>query len=128
MKEKVYCYCGVVITNVRSKYCSQTCHARTITAYMINDWLNGTIKGWTGKTRAISTFVRVYLKDVRGSACDSCGWDKHHPSDGKSLTEVDHIDGDAENCSPNNLRILCPNCHSMTPTFRARNPVSKRQR
>jgi hypothetical protein len=35
--------------------------------------------------------------------------------------EVDHIDGDTFNNAISNLRILCPNCHSQTPTFRGRN-------
>ena len=32
--------------------------------------------------------------------------------------EIDHIDGDAENNIETNLRVLCPNCHSLTPHFR----------
>lgn len=35
--------------------------------------------------------------------------------------QIDHIDGDYKNCRPENLRILCPNCHSLTPTFGALN-------
>ena len=35
--------------------------------------------------------------------------------------ELDHIDGDAENNALFNLRLLCPNCHAQTPTYRARN-------
>lgn len=32
--------------------------------------------------------------------------------------ELDHIDGDNTNNDRSNLRCLCPNCHSMTPTWR----------
>lgn len=32
--------------------------------------------------------------------------------------EVDHIDGDTDNNDYNNLKLLCPNCHSQTPTWR----------
>lgn len=32
--------------------------------------------------------------------------------------ELDHIDGDNRNNSKENLRLLCPNCHALTPTFR----------
>ncbi|WP_326590331.1 HNH endonuclease signature motif containing protein [Streptomyces sp. NBC_01294] len=34
--------------------------------------------------------------------------------------EVDHIDGDWRNNRPENLRPLCPNCHSTTDTYRGR--------
>lgn len=61
-------------------------------------------------------------------SCSVCGWNERHPVDGKPLVEVDHIDGDAENCRPENLRVLCPNHHAMTDSFRARNKESKRNR
>ena len=41
---------------------------------------------------------------------------------GKSLTlQLDHTNGDRTNWSVDNLRLLCPNCHSQTPTFGGRN-------
>jgi hypothetical protein len=35
--------------------------------------------------------------------------------------EVEHIDGDWQNNNPENLILLCPNCHSLTPTYRGLN-------
>ena len=35
--------------------------------------------------------------------------------------ELDHIDGNHFNDEETNLRLLCPNCHSQTETFRGRN-------
>lgn len=45
------------------------------------------------------------------------------------VLHVDHIDGDVSNCLAENLRFLCPNCHSQTPTYcrklSSRAPVSE---
>ena len=35
--------------------------------------------------------------------------------------ELDHIDGDNVNNTIENLRLLCPNCHALTPTYRGKN-------
>jgi Zn finger protein HypA/HybF involved in hydrogenase expression len=35
--------------------------------------------------------------------------------------QLDHVDGDRSNNKRNNNRLLCPNCHSQTPTFSGRN-------
>lgn len=40
---------------------------------------------------------------------------------GKSITlELEHIDGDRYNNNLSNLKLLCPNCHSQTQTWRGR--------
>ena len=114
--------------NSFGKYCDNACQGAYQTAQKVSLWLSGIEKGWSGKTRQLCQYVKKYLKETRGTECSMCGWDGVHPADGASLTEIDHIDGDAENCTPENLRIICPNCHSMTDTFRARNKNSKRIR
>lgn len=54
--------------------------------------------------------------------CNLCGIDNWL---NKPLTlELDHIDGDNQNNNLVNLRLLCPNCHSQTDTFRGKNKNS----
>lgn len=52
----------------------------------------------------------------RCSSCDLTTWQ------GKPIPlELDHVDGDRTNNRLENLRLLCPNCHALTPTYRGRN-------
>ena len=41
--------------------------------------------------------------------------------------ELDHIDGNHSNNNLNNLRLLCPNCHSQTPTYKNRGRSSNKK-
>ncbi|ASV44380.1 hypothetical protein PBI_SCTP2_365 [Salicola phage SCTP-2] len=111
-----------------SKYCSIECSAEKRYKDTINKWLNGELKGHTGKALQIKQFVRKYLYQIRGTKCSECGWDEKHPRDNRPLTQFHHIDGDASNTTPSNLKILCPNCHSKTDSYLSRNKNSCRDR
>lgn len=50
-------------------------------------------------------------------ACSLCGFSKTRDCGG-TILEIDHIDGDHTNNTQGNLRVLCPNCHALTPNFR----------
>lgn len=39
----------------------------------------------------------------------------------KLVLELEHKDGNNQNNIRENLEALCPNCHSLTPTWRGRN-------
>lgn len=57
------------------------------------------------------------LKDVR---CEECGWCEMSV-DGRIPLELDHINGNSRDNQLKNLRVLCPNCHSLKPSHRGRN-------
>ena len=61
---------------------------------------------------------RIILEQ-RGNRCEVCGLDTWL---GKPIPiELDHIDGDADNNSETNLRLICPNCHAQTATYKGAN-------
>lgn len=75
----------------------------------------------TGKRNELSSAIRRYLLDKAQNKCSLCGWSKKNKITGKIPLQIDHIDGNSKNNRPENLRVLCPNCHSLTPTFGALN-------
>lgn len=60
---------------------------------------------------------RILLE--QNNKCNACGLSEWR---GKPLTlELEHKDGNNQNNERENLECLCPNCHSLTDTWRGRN-------
>ena len=62
---------------------------------------------------------RLFAAGLKSQCCEKCGW-AEKTSSGYLPLELDHINGDRHDNRLENLRILCPNCHSLTPTHRGR--------
>ncbi len=63
---------------------------------------------------------RLFKAGLKPQHCEECGWAKRS-EDGRLPLELDHMNGDRHDNRIENLRILCPNCHSLQPTHRGRN-------
>lgn len=63
---------------------------------------------------------RLFSVKLKEPKCEECNWAKKS-IDGRLPLELDHINGDRHDNRINNLRILCPNCHSLQITHRGKN-------
>ncbi|MEX0877762.1 MAG: HNH endonuclease signature motif containing protein [Candidatus Spechtbacterales bacterium] len=70
---------------------------------------------------------RLFSEGLKKTKCELCGW-AQRSVDGRIPVELDHINGDKNDNRLKNLRILCPNCHSLQPTHRALNSGKNKQR
>ena len=65
--------------------------------------------------------IRMLEAGLIEDRCEKCGW--HEKPEGAiySPCELHHKDGDSHNHLRENLEMTCPNCHSLTVNYRAKN-------
>ena len=80
---------------------------------------------WRNGRRTLKLIVRLFKAGLKKAGCEECGWAKLS-ADGRIPVELDHINGDRYDNRIENLRILCPNCHSLKSTHRGRNKMRRR--
>ena len=114
-----YCKCCGKKLNKRKEFCNHNCHIKFYYDNFIRDWRNGKIEYI--KSYKISTTIRKYLFKKYDNKCSKCGWGEVNEFTNKIPLEVEHIDGNSENNKEDNLTLLCPNCHSMTKTYKGAN-------
>lgn len=102
------------------KYCSNSCQQEYQHRVYIEKWKNGEEKG-LNTIGLVSPYIKKYLRRKFGNKCCLCGWSKINTRTGKVPLVADHIDGNWQNNIEKNLRLICPNCDSLNPTFAALN-------
>lgn len=108
--------CGKELKTYQMKFCSHQCQADYAQDEYILSWKNGDVDGRVGQNE-MSKRIRNYMLAKADYKCERCGWGEINESTGKIPLQVHHIDGDYRNCTEENLQVLCPNCHSLTPNF-----------
>lgn len=85
-------------------------------------------QGWNKdnfKTRDYSNTdsLKQHLLRIRGHKCERC---LNTEWQGVAIPlELEHCDGNRSNNAEANLKLLCCNCHALTPTWRRRKSVLK---
>ena len=118
-REEFCLYCGKKLEKHQKKYCNNFCWSEYTYLININKWLLN-IHDFNSSIKA-PEFIRRYLWEKHNGECSRCGWKEINPLLKKPMLEVEHIDGDCLNHSYGNVLLLCPNCHTLTPTYRALN-------
>ena len=103
------------------KYCSNKCQQDYEYKQYIERYKKDNSIAKSTKWGQIPKPLQRYIFAKYNNKCCICGWSKINPFTNTLPLEIDHIDGNSENNSEENLRLICPNCHSLTPTYRGAN-------
>lgn len=118
LAEKRCGVCNEVLSNKRSKFCSNKCDGQNQRNLRLSTWLS------TGQLSSAglrhTDTIRQYIYTDQNQRCDICFCEQVH--NGQELRFIlDHIDGRSDNNWRDNLRLICPNCDSQQPTSRGQN-------
>ena len=114
--------CDHSVSRNMNTYCSVKCAQELRYRQYIARWKAGLETGNRGKKiLSVSAYVRRYLMKKCKEQCSRCGWAEKNPVTGRVPLTIEHIDGNWKNTVEDNLDLICPNCHSLTPTYGALN-------
>lgn len=112
--------CNKELKRPHYKYCSNICQTQYQYCQFIKDWLSGTVTGITS-IGLVSSHIKRYLRKKYGDRCCLCNWSRINTKTGVVPLVANHIDGNWRNNIEKNLRLICPNCDSLSPTYAGSN-------
>lgn len=112
--EQICKVCGKNYTARVKDYCSNKCYFLLRYNFCISSWLGG------DNPKSL-THIRKFLFLQNKNSCSECGWSKINPVTGLVPLQIHHLDGDYTNNKFDNLQLLCPCCHAITPNYGALN-------
>jgi hypothetical protein len=107
-----------------NKYCDNKCQQDFQYKQYITEWKQGLTDGRKGKLQT-SGYIHRYVLEKQEYKCAVCYITDYN--DLPITLELDHINGNGTDNIEDNLRCLCPNCHSQTSTYRAKNKGNGRK-
>ena len=118
-KERLPCpVCQTPVENLEAITCSHKCQQERSYQDYISRWKRGLETGNKGVgEEQLCGRIRRYLREKYQEKCARCGWSERNPFNGIIHLTTEHIDGNWANTTEENLTLLCPNCHSLTPTY-----------
>lgn len=102
------------------KYCSNLCQMEYQYQVHIKKWMDGEVSGLQ-RIGTVNSYIKKYLRRKFHNECCLCGWAEINKKIGYSPLVADHIDGNWRNNIESNLRLICPNCDSLTATYAGSN-------
>ena len=127
-QENCFCkFCGLKLTKRSQKrFCSNKCQQNF-------NWQQkkkkieetGLFENGFGN-EAHRPLVKKYLIEKYGCKCSICGITEWMGKEVPLI--VDHIDGNSENCSIDNFRLVCGNCDMQLPTYKSKNKHGRKWR
>lgn len=117
---------------IKWKFCSVKCRKDFKYKTYISRWLLKLESGNSGDQ--VNSNVKKWLFERADNSCEGildngnrCSWSRKNKYTGRYPLCAHHKDGNFKNTTPDNLELLCPNCHSLTENYGSRNKGNGRE-
>lgn len=128
LKPKPLClYCRNSIQNTQRTFCNKKCYRQYEFLERVRVVESSGFVYSDTKFNTSASFAKRYLRYKYGDVCSICKISSCWNNQPLTLI-LDHINGQSNDWSITNLRLVCPNCDSQLPTFKSKNNGNGRPR